>query len=140
MIEHGRVVYRATDEGEFEMKYHSEIVGWGKEALCFLADKDMNFVILFNEGAPKELAEISILHTKAPLLTELAVGDTLMLCGKVFTITAIGDEARETFRELGHCTLSFQGGGEAERPGCIMLEGEPLVAEDIVRGGTIEIY
>lgn len=122
------------------MKYHSKIVGWGEEAMFFLADKESNFLILFNEDAPKELAEISVLHTKSPLLVELAVGDTLMICGKVFTITAIGDEAKETFRQLGHCTISFNGGDEPERPGCIMVEGEDIAPEDIVEGGTIEIY
>lgn len=122
------------------MKYHSEITGWGEEALFFLSEKEMNFIIIFNEGAPAELAEISVLHKPAPILVDLAVGDTVIICGKVFTITAIGDEARQTLNELGHCTLSFKGGAEPERPGCIMLEGEDLVAEDFTVGGTIEIY
>lgn len=122
------------------MKYHAEITGWGEEALYFLTDKEMNFIILFNDNAPEELKAISVCHTQAPVLQELAVGDTLMLCGKVFTITAIGDEARQTFRDLGHCTISFKGGAEPERPGCIMVEGEELEASDIVVGGIIEIY
>lgn len=122
------------------MKYYSEIVGWGPEAMYFLNDKEMNFIILFNEGAPAELAEISVLHTVAPLLAEPVVGDTLMICDKVFTITAIGDEALQTFKELGHCTISFQGGTVPERPGCIMVSGDALEEADIVKGGKIEIY
>jgi PTS system glucitol/sorbitol-specific IIA component len=122
------------------MKYHSEITGWGEEALFFLSEKEMNFIIIFNEGAPAELAEISVLHKPAPILVDLAVGDTVVLCGKVFTITAIGDEARQTLKELGHCTLSFKGGAEPERPGCIMLEGEELKVEDFTIGSLIEIY
>lgn len=122
------------------MKYCATITGWGEDALGFLADEDCNFMILFNEDAPAELAEIAVLHTKAELAADPAVGDTVMICDKVYDITAVGDEALHTLRQLGHCTLSFKGGSEPERPGCIMLEGEPLRPEDVVKGGTIEIY
>jgi PTS system glucitol/sorbitol-specific IIA component len=122
------------------MKYHSAITGWGTDALAFLSDKDLNFIIIFNEGAPPELQEIAVLHKPAPVLADLAVGDTVMICEKVFTITAIGSEAPHTLNELGHCTLSFKGGSEPERPGCIMLEGEELTPADITLGGMIEIF
>ena len=122
------------------MKYCATITGWGEDALGFLADEDCNFMIVFNEDAPAELAEIAVLHTKAELAADPAVGDTVMICGKVYDITAVGEEALHTLRQLGHCTLSFKGGSEPERPGCIMLEGEPLRPEDIAKGGTIEIY
>ena len=122
------------------MKYCATITGWGEDALGFLADEDCNFMILFNEDAPAELAEIAVLHTKAELAADPAVGDTMMICDKVYDITAVGDEALHTLRQLGHCTLSFKGGSEPERPGGIMLEGEPLRPEDVVKGGTIEIY
>ena len=122
------------------MKYCATITGWGEDALGFLADEDCNFMILFNEDAPAELAEIAVLHTKAELAADPAVGDTMMICDKVYDITAVGDEALHTLRQLGHCTLSFKGGSEPERPGCIMHEGEPLRPEDVVKGGTTEIY
>ena len=102
------------------MKYQSTITGLGPDALAFLADEDMNFIIIFNEDAPPELAELSVLHTKAEL-------------------RAVGSEAPHTLAELGHCTLSFKGGSEAERPGCIMLEGNKLTEADLQAGGTIEI-
>ncbi|MBS5703132.1 MAG: PTS glucitol/sorbitol transporter subunit IIA [Butyricicoccus pullicaecorum] len=122
------------------MKYCSTITGWGPDALGFLEEEDCNFLILFNEDAPEELAEIAVLHTKAELAADPAPGDTLVLCGQVYDVTAVGDEALHTLRELGHCTLSFKGGSEPERPGCIMLTGEPLTAAVIQKGGTIEIY
>ena len=31
------------------MKYQSKIVGLGPDALAFLEDEDMNFIIIFNE-------------------------------------------------------------------------------------------
>ncbi len=49
------------------MKYQSTIVGWGADALGFLEIEDCNFIVIFNENAPEELVEISILHTIAEL-------------------------------------------------------------------------
>ena len=37
------------------MKYQSKIVGLGPDALAFLEDEDMNFIIIFNEDAPQNL-------------------------------------------------------------------------------------
>lgn len=123
------------------MKYHAMITGWGDNALAFLEDPDANFIIIFNDDAPPELADLSVLHTKEELLGIPAKGDTVIICNKVFTITAIGDEAKSTLRTLGHCTLVFKGKDEPDRPGCIMLEGdEPLLASDIQVEQTIEIF
>lgn len=122
------------------MKYQATITGWGEDALDFLGDENTNFIVVFNNNAPEELAEIAVLHTIEELKADPAPGDTLIFCDKVYDITAVGDEAKHTLRQLGHCTLSFKGGSEPERPGCIMLEGEPLTAADVKKGGTIEIY
>ncbi len=121
------------------MKYRATITSWGPDALGFLEEEGCHFLIIFNEDAPPELAEIAVLHTKAELTADPVVGDTLTLCGKTFKITAIGDEALHTLRQLGHCTLTFTGGSEPERPGCIMLEGEAITTAEITKGGTIEI-
>ena len=123
------------------MKYYCEITSWGEESLLFLDDPNANFIIIFNDNAPPELASFSVLHTPANYKADPAVGDTMIVCNKAFTITAIGDEALHTLKELGHCTLSFRGGETAERPGCIMLQGdEPFVKDDVKMGGTIEIH
>lgn len=122
------------------MKYNTKITGWGTEAMEFLTEKDLNCIILFNEGAPAELAEMAVLHKPAPLLAEVAAGDTVKICGKVFTVTAVGSEVMSTLRDLGHCTLSFKGGKEAERPGCLMLEGDELSPSDFSIGAAIEIF
>ncbi|MBR4152284.1 MAG: PTS glucitol/sorbitol transporter subunit IIA [Selenomonadaceae bacterium] len=123
------------------MKYHTIIKGWGNAALDFLEDPESNFVIIFNEDAPPDLAEVSILHTKERLLATPEVGDTVLIGEKVFDITAVGEEAKSTLKNLGHCTLCFKGGSVPERPGCIMLEGEePLLKSDIQVEVPIEIY
>ena len=51
------------------MKYDTRISGWGECALEFL-NEDCNFLIIFNETAPQELADISVLHTVAMLQEE----------------------------------------------------------------------
>ena len=123
------------------MKYHCEITSWGDEALLFLDNPEANFIIIFNNNAPAELAAFSVLHTPANYNEDPAVGDTMILCDKAFTITAIGDEALHTLRELGHCTLSFKGGETPERPGCLMLKGDvPLVKDDMKMGASIEVH
>ena len=115
------------------MKFYCEITSIGEESLLFLDDPNANFIIIFNNNAPEELAEFSVLHTPANYNADPAVGDTLIIGDKAFTITAM--------RELGHCTLSFKGGDTPERPGCIMLQGDaPLVKDDIKMGVTIEIH
>lgn len=122
------------------MKYSCKITGWGDEALDFMTDPDMNFIILFNENAPAELADIAILHTTAELAEDPAAGDVLTIGNKSFTVTAVGDEAKHTLRDLGHCTIDFKGGDTPERPGCIMVKGdEALVPADIQKDVVITL-
>ncbi|MFC2314463.1 MAG: PTS glucitol/sorbitol transporter subunit IIA [Selenomonas massiliensis] len=123
------------------MKFYCEVTSWGEESLLFLDDPNANFIIVFNDNAPVELTDFSVLHTPANYNEDPAVGDTMMICDKAFTITAIGDEALHTLKELGHCTFSFKGGDTPERPGCIMLQGDvPLVKDDVKIGSTIEVH
>lgn len=121
------------------MKYCAEITGWGNEAKAFL--KELNYIILFNDNAPSELAEISILHSISEIKDDIKVGDTFIIADKVFEVTAVGDEAQNTFKELGHATINFAGRDVPDLPGHIMLKGdEPLTEEDIFKGAKIEIY
>lgn len=123
------------------MKYHVVITGWGQDALTFLEDPESNFIIIFNEDAPAELAELSVLHAKAELLDVPAIGDTVVIGEKTFEVTAVGAEVKSTLRKMGHCTFVFSGADTPERPGCIMLKGdETLLASDIKVGNVIEIH
>ena len=123
------------------MKYDVTVTGLGDMALAFLDPAmEMRFVILFNDDAPAELAELAILHTQGTLTEAPAPGDTLKIGEKSYKITAVGDEAIETLTTLGHCTLAFKGDSEPYRPGCIMLDGEVITAEDVVNGASIQIF
>ena len=123
------------------MKYDVTITGLGDMALAFLDPAmEMRFVILFNDDAPAELAELSILHTKAELTEAPAPGDTMKIGEKTYKITAVGDEAIHTLKELGHCTLAFTADTEPYRPGCINLDGEIVTEADLANGTVIQIF
>ncbi len=123
------------------MKYNVTVTGLGDMALAFLDPAmEMRFVILFNEDAPAELAELAILHTKAELTEAPAPGDTMTIGTKTYKITAVGDEAIHTLKELGHCTLAFTADTEPYRPGCINLDGEIITEADLADGTAIQIF
>ena len=123
------------------MKYDVTVTGLGDMALAFLDPAmEMRFVILFNEDAPAELAELSILHTKAELTEAPAPGDTIKIGEKTYKVTAVGDEAIHTLKELGHCTLAFTADTEPYRPGCINLDGEVITEADVANGTVIQIF
>ena len=110
------------------MKYDVTVTGLGPMALEFLnPDMEMQFVILFNNDAPAELAELAILHTPGELKEAPAPGDTMRIGEKTYAITAVGDEAIETLTTLGHCTLAFSADSEPYRPGCIMLDQQRML-------------
>ena len=62
------------------MKFNATITGLGAEALMFIGpEMDPKFVVVFNEDAPAELAELSILHTKSTINEVPVEGDMLKL-------------------------------------------------------------
>lgn len=123
------------------MKYDVTVTGLGSMALEFLAPgMEMQFVILFNDDAPADLADLAILHTAGELTADPVPGDTMKIGSKTYKITAVGDEAVHTLKTLGHCTLAFKGDTEPYRPGCLMLDGEIVTAEDLVDGTSIQIF
>lgn len=116
------------------MNYKSKITGFGDMALEFLQE---NMLILFNDDAPIELAELSVLHEKQELTRDVCVGDIISLGDDDYIVTAIGDEAKETLKMLGHCCLVFGGMDQVELPGQVQLKGEKL--PDLKQGDYIQI-
>ena len=82
------------------MKYCATITGWGEDAPGFLADEDCNFMILFNEDATRRTGRDRGTAHQGRTCRRPAVGDTMMICDKVYDITAVGDEALHTLRQL----------------------------------------
>lgn len=90
-------------------------------------------LILFADGSPPELAEVSVLHKteEGPSADAPQVGASIAIGPVGATITAIGPTAWAKVREIGHVVITFNGAGSAERPGEICasaVETDQLVA------------
>lgn len=116
------------------MDYRSQITGMGPMALDFL---DEDILIVFNDNAPSELAELSVLHRPCPVDRDIRTGDTVLFGEDRYTVTAVGEEANHTFRSMGHCTFKFTGKPETELPGHIELSGQAL--PDVKVGDMLQI-
>ena len=104
------------------VKYEVTITAIGKLARKFLESNSS--VILLDEGAHPNLAEMVLEHTPSKLSGEIAVGDTLTIGKQKYKIVRVGESANDTIRESGHCTLIFNAKGSM--PGQIELEGGTL--------------
>ncbi|MBF7097104.1 PTS glucitol/sorbitol transporter subunit IIA [Alkalibacter mobilis] len=116
------------------MKYNVKITGYGDMALDFLTE---NMLIIFNENAPNELKEISVLHEISELASEVEVGDLVEIGGKEYFVTSVGDEANHTLKTMGHCSLRFDGAEEPQLPGSIHLKGDGVPTIEIGKYITI---
>ncbi|MPW25119.1 PTS sorbitol transporter subunit IIA [Alkalibaculum sp. M08DMB] len=117
------------------MKYNVKITKIGDMALDFLSE---DMLIIFNNNAPEELAEISVLHEISELKEEVVVGDKFTLGDDVYTVTAVGYEANQTLKKMGHCSLKFDGADAPQLPGCIHLKGENNPNIKVGKNITIE--
>jgi PTS system glucitol/sorbitol-specific IIA component len=116
--------------------YLTEVTEIGPEVAEFL---EAGLLILFEAGAPPELAEIAVLHQpiSGPREDPPEVGDILAIGSKEFHITAIGYKAWQNIQDLGHAVFKFSGLEEAELPGEIYLEARGAEdLDDLVQPGA----
>ncbi len=97
-------------------------------------------VILFADGSPPELAEVSVLHSAEAGRSDDAptAGASIAIGAGSAPITAVGPAAWAKVREIGHVVINFNGATEAERPGEICaaeVDLGALVAE--LKAGAI---
>ncbi|HWD12559.1 PTS glucitol/sorbitol transporter subunit IIA [Pseudochrobactrum sp. sp1633] len=91
-------------------------------------------VILFADGSPSELAEVSVLHAieSEPAADAPAVGATISIGTLDATITSVGSSAWQKVLDIGHVVISFNGAGSTDRPGEICaseVDTQTLVAQ-----------
>lgn len=119
--------------------YLTEVTEIGPEVEEFL---EAGLMILFEAGAPPELAEIAVLHQPISRREEPPVpGDLLAVGDLEFRITAIGYKAWQNVLDLGHAVFKFEGLGEEELPGEIHVEGagHEGLSEIVKPGVRVEI-
>ena len=117
------------------MEYKTTVTKLGESYGDMLAE---GLIVVFNENAPEELAELSALHTIAELPGDIKPGDEVVLGDKRFTVTAVGAEANYTLKKMGHCTFVFTAADEAELDGHVVLKGDGM--PELKPGSPFEIY
>lgn len=113
--------------------YENKVKALGE---CVDEFKDANMFVLFGDNAPEEITDYCYHVDVTPLHGEIAVGQTLILDGVSYRITAVGAEAPVTLAGLGHCSVSFSGQTEVELQGTIYVEG---TMPELHVGSTIQI-
>ena len=119
--------------------YLTEIKEIGPEVEAFLEER---YLILFEVGAPPELAEMAVLHDRSHMREEPpASGDVLVIGDREFRMTAVGEKAWKNIGDLGHAVFVFNGAKEVEMPGQICLEatGAEGLAEAVKPGARLEM-
>ena len=100
-------------------------------------------LILFADGAPAEVAEVSVLHATEAGPSEEAPGPgTPIRVGTLSSkVTAIGATAWKKVREIGHVVITFNGAEEAERPGeiCASAIDPAALINELKTGAVIAI-
>jgi glucitol/sorbitol PTS system EIIA component len=96
-------------------------------------------LILYADGAPPELAEVSVLHKVEQAHADAPAPGSQLRIGEVSAfVTAVGPTAWNKVSEMGHVVLNFNGSNTAERPGEICaqpVDTEALLA--CIRSGTV---
>jgi PTS system glucitol/sorbitol-specific IIA component len=105
------------------VKYEAKVVEIGPLVSEFI---EAGIIVLFEIGAPPELAEFSILHEHGPLKGEVVVGDIVLIDSESFQVTAVGDVANQNLANLGHLIMKCNGLTEPELPGDVCVEVKPL--------------
>ncbi|HEY8868298.1 MAG TPA: PTS glucitol/sorbitol transporter subunit IIA [Candidatus Limnocylindrales bacterium] len=121
------------DDGQ--LKLRSWVTSIGDSVEEFRAAQ---ILVFFQEGAPEELAEFSVLHAADVNLATIAPGDTLRLGAETFRVLAVGDVANENLANLGHLVVKANGLTEPEMLGDVCIEAKPLPRLTV--GDEIEIW
>ncbi|MBW4034759.1 MAG: PTS cellobiose transporter subunit IIB [Proteobacteria bacterium] len=123
-----------------DILYRSTIAEVGPEVADLL---EGGLLILFQVGAPPELAEISVTH--APSVSndaaEPRIADIVRFGNREARITAMGPRSWAKARDLGHITFSFGGAPSADRPGeiCVTPIPHDELWTELVPGSQLEI-
>ncbi|MBO9100611.1 MULTISPECIES: PTS glucitol/sorbitol transporter subunit IIA [unclassified Rhizobium] len=82
---------------------------------------DGGVLILFADGAPPELAEVSVLHLPdvGPTEQEPSVGSSIRVGSASSRITAMGPIAWNKVLEIGHVVINFNDATTVDSPGAI---------------------
>ncbi|HBR6977493.1 MULTISPECIES: PTS glucitol/sorbitol transporter subunit IIA [Klebsiella] len=119
------------------MIYCARITAIGLFVADGLTDK---MLITFDSNGPKDCLDYSL--SLEPTMREanlfILPGDTLLLAGYSYLITAVGREAQQSLFELGHLTLVFNGDLNPCHVGAVHLSGPVPKLHDLHGNLVIE--
>ena len=120
--------------------YRTALTAVGPDAADLL---EGGILILFADGAPPELAEVSVLHrvVEGPSPDAPPVGATLTIGELAADLTAIGDLASAKIADMSHVLINFDGAAQGGRPGEISaaIVDPAALAATIRPGATLTI-
>jgi glucitol/sorbitol PTS system EIIA component len=120
--------------------FRTRVTKIGPEALELVEGA---ILILFADGAPEELAEVSVQHRveTAPTEAAPAVGAQLKIGDVSARLTAIGDAAWKKLADIGHVVINFNGADVTPRPGeiCVAEVDLSALASALSAGAEISI-
>lgn len=117
-----------------QLKLRTRVVAIGPLVEEFRAS---GLLVLFQAGAPEELAEFSVLHEASVNLATVAPGDTVRLGVDRYGVLAVGDVVNKNLASLGHLILKANGLTKPEMLGDVCVEARPLARLSV--GDEIEI-
>lgn len=100
--------------------YKNTIKNIGAEVSAFEGEE---MFILFGDNAPDTLKDFCYTIDIEPVSESIEVGNTLVIDGNEYEITALGNVAEKNLVSLGHVTIVFDGATEASLPGSIYVKG-----------------
>ncbi len=120
--------------------YRTTIIAVGAEVAELL---EGGILILFAEGAPPELAEVSVLHRVAdgPAAEAPPVGAAITIGSVTAALTAIGAQAWAKVADMGHVVINFDGAALGGRSGELSASVVPMaeLIEAVRPGASITI-
>ena len=120
--------------------YRTTITEVGPEVADLL---EGGILILFAQGAPPELAEVSALHrvTEGPTPAAPPVGATIAVGPVRASLTAVGSLAWGKIADMGHVVINFDGATHSARPGEMSASAVPgaTLAGAVQAGAEITI-
>ncbi len=86
--------------------------------------EDGLFITFSEHEIVEDMVEYCFVHKHGELAQDFTVGDVFIFDNKRFSVTAVGNNAIDNFRALGHITVYFDGAAEAKLPGAVHLLGQ----------------
>jgi PTS system glucitol/sorbitol-specific IIA component len=107
-----------------EAKFITRVTAIGDQVDEFMRHQ---ILVLFEAGAPEELAVFSILHEPVLKGSNVEPGDVLWLGSADYRILAVGEVANQNLAALGHLVIKFNGLSDPELPGDVCVESRAAV-------------